>query len=120
MWKEALAAAKLPTGMLFHDLRRSAVRTLIRAGVAPQMAMKVSGHRTASMLERYNIITEAETAAALAMADAYLSTQPMERNIEDGQFTDSGAADPVQALSSVAQLVEHPAVNRGVVGSSPT
>lgn len=34
-----------------------------------------------SMLDRYNIVEETETAAALAKADAYLSTQPTERNV---------------------------------------
>ncbi len=37
--------------------------------------------------------------AALAKADAYLSSQPMERNIEDGQFTDSGTSEAAQALT---------------------
>ena len=104
IWRKGLEAAKLPWGMLFHDLRRSAVRTLVRAGVTPEMAMKVSGHRSASMLSRYNIVTEAETAAALVKADAYLSTQPAGRNVEEGQFGDSGAAEPAQALSSQAEV----------------
>lgn len=80
-WRKALGDANLPDGLLFHDLRRSAVRTLIRSGVDPSVAMKVSGHKTRSMLDRYNIIAEQETAAAFAKADEYLSTQPTERNL---------------------------------------
>jgi integrase len=69
-WRNALKAAGLAEGRLFHDLTRSAVRTLIRAGVDESTAMKVSGHKTRSMLLRYNIVTERETADALLRADA--------------------------------------------------
>jgi integrase len=81
VWKLALKEANLPANRLFHDLRRSAVRTLIRSVVDPSVAMKVSGHKTRSMLDRYNIIAEHETADAFTKADAYLSTQPTERNV---------------------------------------
>ena len=72
--ESALKAAGLPPGRLFHDLRRSAVRNLIRSGVDQVTAMKVSGHTTDAIFRRYNITTEDETAAALKRTDAYLST----------------------------------------------
>ena len=105
-WNKALKDAKLPEGRLFHDLRRSAVRTLIRSGVDPSIAMKVSGHRSRSMLDRYNIIAEDETAAAFATADAYLSTQPATRNVEEGQFGDNRIAVGAETLSLQQRMAE--------------
>jgi integrase len=88
VWRNALRNAGLPSGRLFHDLRRSAVRTLIRAGVDETTAMRVSGHKTRSMLLRYNIVTEGETADALLRADAYLQSQPTAAESEKGQLRD--------------------------------
>ncbi len=100
VWRNALQAARLPEARLFHDLRRSAVRTLIRAGVDETTAMKVSGHKTRSMLLRYNIVTERETADALLRADAYLSTQPLTRNVEVAQKWHSGASEGPQVVAT--------------------
>ena len=54
VWDRACAAIGFE-GRIVHDLRRSGVRHLIRAGVPPHTVMAMSGHRTASMLKRYDI-----------------------------------------------------------------
>jgi site-specific recombinase XerD len=81
-WRAALKGANLPPGLIPYDLRRTALRNLVRGGTDFTVAMKISGHKTRSTFDRYNVVSEDDIRAALERTTAYVQTLPTDRNVE--------------------------------------
>jgi integrase len=71
-WKTACESAGLPSDRVFLDFRRSAVRNMTRAGVPRQTAKQISGHKTDSIFNRYDIVDEQDIRAGLLRTQRYL------------------------------------------------
>jgi len=56
---------KLYSGLIVHDLRRSAIKNLMKAGVTEKVAMAISGHKTRTIFDRYHIVDSADVSEAM-------------------------------------------------------
>jgi integrase len=83
-WRAAVKKAGMPN-LLFHDLRRSAVRNMVeKVGMSEKRAMEISGHKTRSCFERYHIVSLADVQESGIKMDQWVREQRSQK-IASGQ-----------------------------------
>ena len=73
-WRTACRLAEVEW-LRFHDLRRSAVRNMDRAGIPRSTIRRIIGHETDAMFERYRIVDQRDIQEAGVKAGKYLDEQ---------------------------------------------
>jgi integrase len=100
-WKSAAKRAGLP-GLLFHDLRRTAIRNMVRSGTPEGVSMAISGHKTRAVFDRYNIVSGRDLKDAATKLETYLASQKVGDN--SGTIAPSGEGQAESIKEQVTYL----------------
>jgi len=101
VFRRACKAVKL-TGVWFHDLRRSFVTNARRRGVPESVVMRMSGHRSRAVFDRYNIVEEDDLRDAVKRIEAGTSGHRVRADrcsVRDAQRVDHLRPEPTYTRS---------------------
>jgi integrase len=109
-WASACERAR-QKGLLFHDLRRSAVRNMRLAGIPKNVAVQITGHKTRSIFDRYSIVGGQEVQDAAAKLEkrfksslgTILGTVDGKGAKEDEDGQDDGGGKPLKERGLLAE-----------------
>ncbi len=86
-WRAACRAVGVPDARIIHDLRRTAVRDLRRAGVSLAVAMGAVGHQSLSIHQGYSVVAREDQDAGMAQLVALRAGEPVQRRLVDFGLT---------------------------------
>jgi integrase len=89
--------------VLIHDMRRTAIRNMVKAGISRKRAMQISGHLTESVFNRYDIGTEDDAVESGVTLREYHENQKQKFAKRETKLVAELVADTPEPNSGVIQ-----------------